>query len=127
MEFERINPPDVTLNYYICRKIFCKMMKTGFVTLCLSVCIMLQGWVASASVSEQCAIPDRSARKEFRQAVELFDRGMYDRAQSVFNGLAERYGDCEARGYAVLCAANLQTEGYEHLISSYASDCPLRG
>ena len=124
MEFERINPPDVTLNYYICRKIFCKMMKTGFVTLCLSVCIMLQGWVASASVSEQCAIPDRSARKEFRQAVELFDRGMYDRAQSVFNGLAERYGDCEARGYAVLCAANLQTEGYEHLISSYASDCP---
>lgn len=100
------------------------MIKTGFVALCLSVCLMLPCAGAYASADDREGLPEGPARKEFRQAVDLFGRGMYDRARTLFTGLAEKYGDYESEGYSVLCSVHLQSEGYGNLAREYMETYP---
>lgn len=97
-------------------------MKKVFAALCLTALLLLSGTGPDASATSWKT--DREARKEFRTAVSLFDRGMYDRARHLFSSIAGRYGDYEAEGYAVLCSANLRTEGYGSLVEQYIGDYP---
>lgn len=97
-------------------------MKKGFAVLCLGILLLLSGADMTASAAPQAA--DREAGKEFRLALSLYDRGMYDRALVLFSGLAEKYDGYEAEGYAVLCEANLRTDGYEHHVKRYVREHP---
>ena len=97
-------------------------MKKVFAVLCLTVLLLLRGTDSAASVTPQKT--DREARKEFRLAVSLYDRGMYERALAMFGALAERYGDYQALGYSVLCSVHLQTEGYADRVREYVEDYP---
>ncbi len=56
-----------------------------------------------------------SGRKAFRQAVSLYDYGMYERAAEIFDQLPT----VEALGYRTLCGVKMQTNGYEALVDSY--------
>lgn len=97
-------------------------MKKVFAALCLGALLQLSG--ADMAASARTRDMDGEARKEFRHAVSLYDRGMYDRALSLFRSLSEGYGDYEAEGYSVLCEANLRTDGYGHRVRKYIADHP---
>lgn len=82
-------------------------------------------WPAHASDRPGERVP--AMRKEFRQAVDLYERGMYDRAATLFETVAASTGDHISYGYAVLCAAEMKTAGYESRLEKYISDFPYSG
>lgn len=100
------------------------MKKTGIAVFCLSVCLMLPGMTSAAPLSGLDNALNAPAKKEFRHAVSLFDRGMYDRAQMIFEGLSGKFDDSRVEGYSVLCAVNLRSEGYENLVREYSLKYP---
>ncbi|MBQ2565846.1 MAG: tetratricopeptide repeat protein [Bacteroidales bacterium] len=64
-------------------------------------------------------------KKDFYQAVNLYANGMYERARTIFESIdAKRGGDPEAKGWSVLCAVTMGSEGYETLMDQYAKDYP---
>ena len=68
--------------------------------------------------------------KEFKDAVALYEKGMYVEARQAFEQIARQSGAEDAEGYAVLCAVRLQAPGYQTLIEKFDSDYPtstLRG
>ena len=56
----------------------------------------------------------------YRRAVDLYDSGMYAEAARLFAALP----GSEAEGYAVLCAIEQQTPGYEQLAESFLDRWP---
>ncbi len=62
--------------------------------------------------------------KEFRDAVSLYNHGMYERARTVFENISAKTADPLAQGYSVLCAAKMKTEGYLAQVSAYEHDHP---
>ena len=68
------------------------------------------------------AIPEKGKRpqKEYKEALLLYENGMYDRSMLMFKDLADATGNDDAYGYYVLNAAHLQVPGYESLIENYA-------
>lgn len=62
--------------------------------------------------------------REFRQAVRLYQNGMYQSARSLFEAVSRESGDILSEGYAVLCSARMRTEGYQSLISQYLDRHP---
>ncbi len=64
-----------------------------------------------------------SSDKRFREALALYEKGMYSRAKTVFDSI----DDPQALGYSVLCSANLQETGYENLLKSYEKEYPFSG
>lgn len=53
---------------------------------------------------------------EYRQAVELYDAGMYERAQALFSQLPD---DALTDGYELLCALKMNSSEAEGLLSVY--------
>lgn len=98
------------------------MKKFTFAALCLSLYFPFSA-MASPSEGDVPGGWSGQDEKEFRYAVSLFDRGMYDRARTMFVSLAEK-GSCEAEGYAVLCAVNLMVPGYGTMMSEYLEKAP---
>lgn len=98
------------------------MKKFTFAALCLSLYFSFSG-MASPSDGDIPGGWSGQDAKEFRYAVSLFDRGMYDRARTLFTSLAGK-GSWEAEGYAVLCAVNLRVPGYETMMSEYLENAP---
>lgn len=62
--------------------------------------------------------------KDYKKALTLFERGMYDRSRAMFESLPNSSEDVLASGYSVLCSSVMQSEGYEHLISAYKDKFP---
>ncbi|MBQ9660618.1 MAG: tetratricopeptide repeat protein [Bacteroidales bacterium] len=60
------------------------------------------------------AAPDRA--RTFRQAVHLYDNGMYEQARALFSRLS---GDPLSDGYSVLCALKMRTDDASGLLSDY--------
>ncbi len=60
----------------------------------------------------------------YLEAVGLYDNGMFERAESLFDEIGSGTGDVMAKGYAVLCAVRLQEAGYESLVSDYIDRYP---
>ena len=96
------------------------MIKKVFMALCLWM--LLSGLDADAYAASRDL--DREARMEFRHALSLYDRGMYDRALPLFGSLSDEYGDCMSEGYAVLCEVKLRRPGYGQRVSRYVGDYP---
>ncbi len=56
---------------------------------------------------------------EYKDAVRLYEKGMYDRARAVFDALSEKEDDPMCAGYALLCATRLKAAGYEDRMEEY--------
>ena len=63
------------------------------------------------------AAPDERP-EVYRQAVRLYENGMYERASSLFSQI---HGDPLTDGYSVLCAIKMRSEGFEGRIAEYQS------
>ena len=57
----------------------------------------------------------------FRQALRLYDNGMYEQARILF---AKMPGDPLSDGYVVLCALKMQSEGYAEELAAYEARYP---
>ena len=57
--------------------------------------------------------------REYREALRLYEKGMFDRSMLLFKDLVTETGDETAYGYYVLNAACLRTPGYEKLIEEF--------
>ncbi|MCQ2146733.1 MAG: tetratricopeptide repeat protein, partial [Bacteroidales bacterium] len=57
--------------------------------------------------------------REYRQALNLYQRGMYEQARSMFESIIAESDDVMAEGYAVLCAVKMQSDGYQTLVDDY--------
>lgn len=65
-----------------------------------------------------------SRDREYRQAVRLYQNGMYQSARALFEAASRESGDVLSEGYAVLCAAKMHTEGYQSLVAQYLDRHP---
>lgn len=70
-------------------------------------------------VSAQETTPDI-----YRHAVELYGRGMFERAETLFGEVASETGDVMAKGYEALCAVRLQAVGNRTLADQFISENP---
>lgn len=77
---------------------------------------MLTGLVAVSILSASVAIADNGRTAVFRQARNLYDNGMYERARTLFESIS---GDPLAEGYAVLCALKMQTADAADALEAY--------
>ncbi len=64
---------------------------------------------------------------EYRQAVEFYEHGMFERAGSIFSAIYAGNGDVMAGGYEALCAVRLQERGNETLADEYVRTHPYSG
>ena len=87
-------------------------MRLKFIAAALAA-LLLGGWQASASQT--------SPGKTFKDAVTLYERGLYAQARSIFEDLSRQEPDVLADGYIVLCALQTKAAGYESLLSDYES------
>ncbi len=82
---------------------------------CLATAVLaavLATWTASA-------IPGRFT-KIYREAVRLYENGMFDRARVLFEGISSQTPqDPMSAGYALMCAIQQKAAGYEESIDSY--------
>lgn len=74
-------------------------MKTAVAAL---TAMILSSWTLQASAV--------TSSKDYREAVRLYESGMYERALSSFRSMPD---DPMAKGYAVLCMAKMKSPGYE--------------
>ncbi len=70
------------------------------------------------------ALSQNRTPESFRQAVELYENGMFERAGTLFGEIHSATGDIFARGYEILCAVRLQENGYETMVREYVSKYP---
>ena len=102
------------------------MIRRAFAALCLSAFLALPS-VASSVSGDFNSGSEKTSGRYFRQALSLFDRGMYDMARKNFETIAENTGDYMAEGYAIFCSVNLQSAGYEVLLKKYEKNHPYSG
>ena len=83
--------------------------------------------IALALFSELIANGQTTKTDAFRQAVEFYDRGMFERAESIFSEIAASGQDVMAKGYEALCAVRRQSVGNRNLADQYISEYPYSG
>ena len=81
------------------------------VTALLSVTIFATGLLAQPA----------GRSRSFREALRLYDSGMYDQARDLFS---EMSGDPLCDGYAVLCALKMRSADYPEQLSAYRLKYP---
>ena len=64
---------------------------------------------------------DRTWRKEYKEALSLYENGIYGRSMLLFREIARNTGDEDAYGYYVLNATCLKVPGYGQLIEEFAA------
>lgn len=57
--------------------------------------------------------------RDYRDAVRLYENGMYDRARAVFENMSSDVEDPMISGYALLCSIKQQAAGYEETLAKY--------
>lgn len=73
----------------------------------------------AVSIALQAGATDRT--RTFREAVNLFEHGLYERARTLFMTLGD---DPVAEGYAVLCAGRTASPGFFNLLEEYDRKYP---
>ena len=77
--------------------------------------ILIGSWTFSVQAGPQ--------NKEYKQALRLYQNGMYERARDIFDSLKDQ-GDAVSAGYSALCSAKMKTAGYEQALESYLEKYP---
>ncbi len=72
--------------------------------------------VAALLISQMPLAASPDTGRKYRQALELYNGGMYERALSIFESLPS---DPISDGYAVLCSIKMRSEDYPDRISVY--------
>ena len=94
----------------------------------MSVMVYAQGaqlWETSLSVDEGATVVEPRGTSVYRQALELFNHGMYAEARSLFASLSEV--DSRSEGYAALCSVKMKSPGYESEMKKYLESSPYSG
>lgn len=65
-----------------------------------------------------------SVDKRFKEALSLYENGMYAQARTIFDSIGD---DPQAIGWSVLCSVNLQEIGYENRLNNFIADYPYSG
>ena len=60
----------------------------------------------------------------YLRAVELYEKGIFERAESIFSEISASTGDVMAKGYETLCSLRLLERGCEKLASDYVTEYP---
>ncbi|MBQ9888708.1 MAG: tetratricopeptide repeat protein [Bacteroidales bacterium] len=68
-----------------------------------------------------CAARSQEGPDDMRQAVVLYENGMYSQARTLFDGLG---ADPIARAYSIMCSQKMKSEGYKSLAGEYAMQYP---
>ena len=89
------------------------MHSKRFYAVAAALCICVMAFQAQAGPRD----------KDFRQAVRLYQNGMYERAKDIFEDLG-RKGDLLGEGYSALCAAKMQTAGFMDELEAYLLKYP---
>lgn len=58
------------------------------------------------------------------RAVDFYEHGMFERAQTLFGEIASRTGDVLAKGYEALCSVRQQEKGSEAFSQQFIDDYP---
>ena len=90
-------------------------MKNRITAVLLSAMVFCSGFSLLAQ--------DRTA-ESYRHALDLYNHGMFERAETIFGDISSSTGDIMAEGYKTLCSVRLQEKGYETLVSDYISAHP---
>ena len=98
-------------------------MKLNFVVAVFSAVILSAGVSSGALLQSYDGLgPVRD--REFRQALGLYGRGMYERSEAAFADISRKRDDFEAEGYRVLCAVRLSRDGYRTMMDDYLRRYP---
>lgn len=62
--------------------------------------------------------------KAFREAVRLYENGMYSRSRYLFDELSDKVGGSDIRAYSVLCDIRTEAPGYEGRMKSFIAAFP---
>ena len=65
--------------------------------------------------------------KDYKLALSLYNRGIYDRAKYIFEEINREEKNLDAESYALLCSVLLKSEGYEKSIDKYINLYPYSG
>lgn len=108
------------------------IMKKPILTAALigAVMVSFQGLPALAAPLDLESQKDivEGGRKEiavFREAMALYEHGMYSKARELFASLSE--SDSRAAGYEVLCNVKMRTNAYEIAMGKYIKEFPYSG
>lgn len=70
------------------------------------------------------AVVSAQESRHFRDAVRLYDYGMYSRSRLYFDEAEEKMMSSDPQGYEVLCDVRQQVPGYERDMNSFIADSP---
>ncbi|MBQ4190000.1 MAG: tetratricopeptide repeat protein [Bacteroidales bacterium] len=87
-------------------------MRLKFIAVAFAA-LLLGGWQMNAAPADP--------HKDFKTAVTLYERGLYNEARSIFEDLSKQEPDVLTDGYIVLCALKTRAAGYESILSDYES------
>ncbi|MGN0190695.1 MAG: tetratricopeptide repeat protein [Candidatus Cryptobacteroides sp.] len=99
------------------------MVKNIYVTAVLTLLM------TSGAISANCYLADAQTvagreDRDFAKAMEAFDKGMYERAMTLFDDIVFRTGSVKAEGYSVLCSVKSGVRGWENRMESFISANP---
>ncbi len=67
---------------------------------------------------------DEIRQKEFRYALDIMDKGMFNRAETIFSDLARKTADDDAGAYAIYCDIKSRAAGYEDRMMRFIAEHP---
>ncbi len=65
--------------------------------------------------------------RDYELAIGLYERGMYERAKTIFDGILKTEDDMEIEAYSLLCSVFMKSEGYERTMDNYIKTYPYSG
>lgn len=90
-------------------------MKSKLLAAVIAVMVFCPG----PGLKAQEPVPDA-----FRRAMDLYEHGLFERAETLFGQLYAANGDFVARGYETLCSVRLQEPGCERLAETFIAEHP---
>lgn len=90
----------------------------------LAACLMLAAAPAAVAQDGTSDAYAGSSVKEMREAVRLYDVGMYRRADALFDALDRKNASSDPRGYGILCDVKASVPGYERDMEVFINECP---
>lgn len=100
------------------------MKSTKFLACVLVAAAALDLSAALSAQPSGITTHEASQRKQYKHAVMLYDRGIYERACVEFEHLSSECPDVMVEGYKVLCALNMQSENFSLLADEYELQYP---
>jgi len=98
-----------------------KKLNIILVSLLLSLAVEMPSDAANDGVY---GMDDKEMLTRFREAMRLYDKGMLNRAQKLFDQLAVETGEAGPEGFSVLCDVRANVTGYIGRMESFVASHP---